>query len=462
MNFFELGLSQDLQNTLERLGYQNPTPVQEASIPLILQGADLCACAQTGTGKTGAFLLPLIEILRTSRQRTNMPRAIILEPTRELAAQVHHNFQQYAAHTKLKAALLVGGEYMATQEKVLRQGMDVIIATPGRLLDLSERGKIIFHDTRIVVIDEADRMLDMGFMPDVTELMRILPPSRQTLLFSATVAPEIRKISRAIQQNPREITVSRSAQTAETVTQQLLTVQASKKPEVLRKLLDDHAHEQAIIIFCNRKRDIDTVTRSLVHYRYNAQALHGDMNQNARNDALAQFRAGQYRILVTSDVTARGIDIPDVGLVINFDVPVNIEDYVHRIGRTGRAGKLGKAIMLVHSRDEARVQKIEELIRQKIERVNVTLPSIETRMPETPPRNTDTAPQQCRSRTPTQQRPTPDTKPASVTHPEPTSQKARTAGAPSQAVVGFGDFVPAFMQFDPKSDETVSSETPTA
>lgn len=374
MTFEELGLSPELEKIIEQLGYITPTPIQEQSIPAVLQGRDILACAETGTGKTGAFLLPTVEILQNSRSRQGLPSAIVMVPTRELATQVLDNFNAYATvmgtTRTLKAISIVGGEVISAQERQLKKGVDIIIATPGRLVDLLERGKIICTNIKIVVLDEADRMLDMGFMPDVDRILSSLPKLRQTLLFSATVPDEVKKISQLYQMNPKEIKVSRSAKTSDLIDQRIIHVTEAQKQPILYQLLTTHDTSQSIkrpiIVFCNRKKDINGLARFLTKSGFSTNYLHGDMNQHSRNDTLERFRQEQFQILVTSDVSARGLDITGIGLVVNYNVPINIEDYVHRIGRTGRAGQAGLAVMFVQKTESKRLASIEKLIKTPI------------------------------------------------------------------------------------------------
>ncbi len=365
LSFAELGLSPTLLQAVTDQGYSSPTPIQAQAIPVVLKSRDVLGCAQTGTGKTASFTLPMIDLLAKGRARARMPRSLILEPTRELATQVADNFIKYGKYHKLNMALLIGGETMNEQISKLDRGVDVLIATPGRLMDLFERGKMLLTDIRIFVIDEADRMLDMGFIPDIEKIAGFLPRQRQTLFFSATMPPEIRKLADKFLTLPAEITVSRPATTATTVAQHVITLDGRRKREALRLLLKQEQVESAFI-FCNRKRDVDILNKSLQQHGFSAAALHGDMVQSARTATLEAFRAGRVQLLVCSDVAARGIDISDVGHVFNFDVPFHAEDYVHRIGRTGRAGRTGKAFMLATSDDDKLVAAIEELIKQPI------------------------------------------------------------------------------------------------
>ena len=369
MHFSDLGLSDDVLKAVAEAGYDSPTPIQEQAIPYVLMGRDVLGCAQTGTGKTASFTLPMIDILASGRARARMPRSLIIAPTRELAAQVSENFEKYGKYTSLSMALLIGGSSFADQEAKLNRGVDVLIATPGRLLDLFERGKILLADVKILVIDEADRMLDMGFMPDVERIVGLLPKIRQTLFFSATMPPEIRKLADAFLMNPKEIAVSPPASTAETVEQHLIKVagQQKEKRAALRAVINAQGDDlKSALIFCNRKRDVDIVFRSLERHGYGVAALHGDMAQPVRMETLERFKNGDVQLLVCSDVAARGLDIPAVSHVFNFDVPVNSEDYVHRIGRTGRAGRSGTAFTLAQADEAKALVNVEKMIGQKI------------------------------------------------------------------------------------------------
>ena len=353
MNFADLGLSDELTAAVSALGYETPTPIQEQSIPLVLMGRDILGSAQTGTGKTASFTLPMIDILANGRAKARMPRSLILAPTRELAAQVADNFNQFATNHNLSMALLIGGVSFADQEAALDKGVDVLIATPGRLLDHFERGKVLLQDVKILVIDEADRMLDMGFIPDIERIVGTLPVMRQTLFFSATLSDEIKGIGSKFVINPKVISVAPPAATASTIEAKLLWTPPRKKRETLRHLLRSEDIQNAVI-FCNRKRDISTLLSSLKRHEFKAVALHGDMTQSARLAALDEFKEGVSPLLIASDVAARGLDIPSVSHVFNFDVPSNAEDYVHRIGRTGRAGRSGKAFTLAMPNDDDR------------------------------------------------------------------------------------------------------------
>ncbi len=354
-------MSEQLADAVSKLGYETPTPIQTAAITSVLMGRDILGSAQTGTGKTASFTLPLIDILDSGRAKARMPRSLILAPTRELAAQVAESFVKFSVNHRLSMALLIGGVSFSEQEMALDKGVDVLIATPGRLLDHFERGKVLLQDVKILVIDEADRMLDMGFIPDVERIVSYLPVMRQTLFFSATLSEEIHTIGKKFVINPKIIEVSRPASTADTVAQKLIWTQARQKRSVLRELLRNEQIQNAVI-FCNRKRDISTLLASLKRHGFNAGALHGDMTQSARLKALSDFKEGVLGLLIASDVAARGLDIPTVSHVFNFDVPSNAEDYVHRIGRTGRAGRSGSAFTIAASEDDKKyLSAIESL-----------------------------------------------------------------------------------------------------
>ncbi|MGO4871863.1 MAG: DEAD/DEAH box helicase [Roseiarcus sp.] len=369
MKFDELGLSEKVLNAVQASGYDTPTPIQEQAIPYALQGRDILGIAQTGTGKTAAFTLPMLSMLEKGRARARMPRTLILEPTRELAAQVEEAFGRYGVNHKLNLALLIGGVSFADQEAKITRGADVLIATPGRLLDFAERGKILLTGIEILVIDEADRMLDMGFIPDIERICKLVPFTRQTLFFSATMPPEITRLTETFLHNPIRIEVARAASTAEGITQTLVRSGSSpeEKRATLRHLIRGADNFKNAIIFCNRKRDVQVVYRSLEKHGFSVGALHGDLDQRSRMAALDAFRNNSVQLLVCSDVAARGLDIPDVSHVINYDAPHHAEDYVHRIGRTGRAGKLGVALTIVTRADTRSIEDIEKLIARKID-----------------------------------------------------------------------------------------------
>ncbi|MEH6737190.1 MAG: DEAD/DEAH box helicase [Sulfitobacter sp.] len=376
--FTDLNLNPKVLKAIEEAGYDSPTPIQAGAIPPALEGRDVLGIAQTGTGKTAGFTLPMITMLARGRARARMPRSLVLCPTRELAAQVAENFDTYAKYTKLTKALLIGGVSFKEQDKLIDKGVDVLIATPGRLLDHHERGKLILTDVKIMVIDEADRMLDMGFIPDIERIFGLTPFTRQTLFFSATMAPEIERITNTFLSNPARIETARQATTSETIEQGVVMFKASRKDreatekrKVLRALIDGEGDKCTnAIIFCNRKMDVDAVAKSLKKYGYDAAPIHGDLEQSQRTRTLDGFRAGDLRFLVASDVAARGLDVPSVSHVFNFDVPSHAEDYVHRIGRTGRAGRDGKAIMICSPRDEKNFENVERLVQKEIPRLD--------------------------------------------------------------------------------------------
>ncbi len=370
MTFDELALDPRVLEAVKSTGYTKPTPIQEEAIPPALEGRDVLGIAQTGTGKTASFSLPMITRLAKGRARARMPRSLVLCPTRELAAQVAENFETYSANVKLSMALLIGGVSFADQLKKLDRGVDVLIATPGRLLDHFERGKLMLNGIDIMVVDEADRMLDMGFIPDIEKIFGLTPFTRQTLFFSATMPPEIQRITNTFLQNPVRVEVARASTAAETVTQALHPVSSDRKdglPKAKRETLRDiiNAEGDAItnaIIFCNRKRDIGVLHKSLEKHGMDVASLHGDLDQRIRMQVLDSFRKGEVKLLVASDVAARGLDIPDVSHVFNFDVPTHAEDYVHRIGRTGRAGRSGKAFTLATKPEQKYLDNIESML----------------------------------------------------------------------------------------------------
>ena len=372
--FEDLGVSEPLLKALGDVGYTHPTPIQAKSIPSVLMGRDLIGIAQTGTGKTAAFVLPMIDILAEGRARARMPRSLIVSPTRELAAQISENFEAYTKNHPLSMALLIGGESMREQEEILFKGVDVLIATPGRLLDLFERGAILLNDVQMFVVDEADRMLDMGFIPDIERIAQLVQGGKarkpQTLFFSATMAPEIRRLCDTFLSNPKQVEVARQSTTTDTITQRLVEVSYKAKRKALNTILGKPGGDQCIV-FCNRKRDIDDLVDALAGKRYKAAPLHGDMTQPKRLEKLNAFKEKEVQVLVCSDVAARGIDISDLPMVVNFDVPHHAEDYVHRIGRTGRAGKQGRAFTLASPSEAEHVEAIEKLIGQTIARKEI-------------------------------------------------------------------------------------------
>ncbi|OAG77784.1 ATP-dependent RNA helicase [Acetobacter malorum] len=480
--FADLELSEPILRAVTEMGYTHPTPIQEQAIPAILMAKDVLGVAQTGTGKTASFTLPMLEILSGSRARARMPRSLILEPTRELALQVAENFVNYGKHLKLTHALLIGGESMADQKEVLNRGVDVLIATPGRLLDLFERGGLLLTQTRILVIDEADRMLDMGFIPDIEKIVGLLPANRQTLFFSATMAPVIRQLADAFLHSPKEITVSRASSVATTITAGLVIVDEHNKRDTLRKLLRDPTMQNAIV-FCNRKRDVDVLMHSLQKHGFSVGALHGDLPQSVRFATLEKFKNDELKILVCSDVAARGIDIGGLSHVFNFDLPFHAEDYVHRIGRTGRAGKEGHAYSLATPYDKNLAEAIETLTGNKIPRLTIDgIEQLDWSDEKRPPQGrrrekpasrnqngtrgekTANAPQQHKAATP-KSAPT-------AAAPQPAQESRRSTGRlprrdeappmPAGDVVGFGNTTPAFMQFPRRTTILADLPAPTA
>lgn len=369
MTFDLLGLSQKLLNALTAAGYKTPTPIQKTAIPAVLTGHDVLGIAQTGTGKTAGFTLPMIDILSESPSKARMPRSLILEPTRELAVQIQENFKKYGQNHKLTTALLIGGSSLEEQAAHLDRGVDVLIATPGRLIDHYERGNLMMNGVEILVIDEADRMLDMGFIPEVEKIRKLIPKKPQILLFSATMPSEIKNLAETFLVDPKVIEVAPPNTTANTIVQNYILISADKKIRTLKNILLKPEISSALI-FCNRKIDVTEIYRALKSDDFDVSELHGDMPQSSRLEVLNAFKAGDIRFLVASDVAARGLDIPDVSHVINFDVPQSVEDYVHRIGRTGRAGKIGHTILLMTNRDHEMFEKIERSIKIKITPLN--------------------------------------------------------------------------------------------
>jgi ATP-dependent RNA helicase RhlE len=380
--FTELNLNPKVLQAVQDAGYETPTPIQAGAIPPALEGRDVLGIAQTGTGKTASFTLPMITMLARGRARARMPRSLVLCPTRELAAQVAANFETYARNVKLTKALLIGGVSFKEQDTLIDKGVDVLIATPGRLLDHFERGKLLLTGVQIMVVDEADRMLDMGFIPDIERIFSLTPFTRQTLFFSATMAPEIERITNTFLSAPARIEVARQASASETIEQAVVKFKASRreregseKRAVLRGLIEQEGEKCTnAIIFCNRKTDVDICATSLKKYGYNASPIHGDLEQSQRTRTLDGFRGGNIRFLVASDVAARGLDVPAVSHVFNYDVPSHAEDYVHRIGRTGRAGREGKAMMICVPRDEKNFDAIEKLLQKSIPVIDNPLP----------------------------------------------------------------------------------------
>ncbi len=444
MTFDELGLSPKLLTAIRDAGYETPTPIQAGAIPVALSGRDVLGIAQTGTGKTASFTLPMIERLSRGRARARMPRSLILAPTRELAAQVADNFTTYAKDQKLNMALLIGGVAFDPQKQILDRGADVLIATPGRLLDHFERGGLLLTGVEILVIDEADRMLDMGFIPDIERILKLLPPRRQTLFFSATMPDEIVRLVNTFMRDPERIEVSRPATTASTIKQYIVRV-ADKTPKAKRAALRDAINRDNVkngIVFCNRKRDVDIVARSLQRHEFSAAPIHGDLAQSERMKTLADFKSGAVRLLVASDVAARGLDIPAVSHVFNFDVPRNADDYVHRIGRTGRAGREGEAVTLVTSEDRLALEKVVKLIGSEPETLALDGASpAESPAPQAEADTDEDAPARSRRRRGGRS----SRKPEERAEAEPRPQSRPRETEDDAVAVGFGDHVPDFL-----------------
>lgn len=471
MTFEDLGLSPELLQSVTEAGYTEPTPIQAKAIPIALQGRDILGCAQTGTGKTAAFTLPMIDILAGGRAKARMPRSLIVTPTRELAMQIAENFETYGKNHRLTHALLIGGVSMVEQEAALNRSVDVLIATPGRMLDLFGRGKILLTGIKILVIDEADRMLDMGFIPDVEKIVSLLPPLRQTLFFSATMPMAIRRLADAFLHNPREIRVSPPASPAENVSHSIAMVTPRGKAKAIRDLLSGEFVTNALI-FCNRKRDVDSLNKVLKSKGFQSAALHGDMPQASRTETMAAFKSGEIRFLVATDVAGRGIDVSGLSHVFNYDVPIHAEDYIHRIGRTGRAGHRGRAVTLATPEDSKYLDAITKLIGRDIPKIDISSGKIvaETQASqpapdETPSPDETIAPKKTRSRSRRSSKPKPvdakpaddtavDAKPAEANVPEPKKAeprqrqpaKPRVRSDNNQQAVGMGDHVPAFMR----------------
>jgi superfamily II DNA/RNA helicase len=469
MGFELLGLSDELLKAVADSGYTEPTPIQRAAIPAVLQGRDILGIAQTGTGKTAGFTLPMLDILAQGRARARMPRSLILEPTRELAHQVAESFDRYGKHYKLTKALLIGGVAFGDQDKLLERGVDVLIATPGRLLDQFQRSKILLSGLEILVIDEADRMLDMGFIPDVERICSMLPAKRQTLFFSATMPPPVKSLADRFLRDPKVIEASRPATANTSIAQKLVLVADRQKRDALRSLLRSETVESAIV-FCNRKKDVKLLLDSLKRDKFNVAALHGDMEQSDRLKVLDSFKSGETTLLVASDVAARGLDIPSVSHVFNFDVPTHADDYIHRIGRTGRAGRSGTAFTFATAREMELVEAIEKLTSTSIPRhdmagVTVAEPVAgatteakpaarrrTTRPPRAAARSADAvspAAETLKPELPFQEPPVPQ-KPARQSRAQPTKADKSTV-SPNKIVdedvaTGWGDHVPAFFK----------------
>ncbi|MCF8473644.1 MAG: DEAD/DEAH box helicase [Emcibacter sp.] len=454
MGFEYLGLSEGLLSVVEKSGYTEPTPIQKQAIPGILQGLDILGIAQTGTGKTASFTLPMIDILSEGRARARMPRSLILEPTRELATQVSESFEKYGANSKLTMALLIGGVAFADQEKKLDRGVDVLIATPGRLMDHMERGKVMLNGVEILVVDEADRMLDMGFIPDVEKICKAMPQKIQSLFFSATMPKEIKQLTDQFLKNPREIQVSAPASTAKTISQFLCIIKGGEKEKriALRHLLDTQDIKNAII-FCNRKSVVKVVSKSLSVHGYSVGELHGDMQQSIRTETLAKFKNDEIQFLVASDVAARGLDIPDVSHVFNFEIPNNPEDYVHRIGRTGRAGREGKSFTLSSPAEKKYLNFLTKFLGKDIPLYEI--PSLGAKAKDIVAEKLPSP----AAKEPRKKKAVAKAIEPQKTEPQKTEEKEKNDKPTTQrqgntAVIGMGDHVPAFLL----RDDTVKSK----
>lgn len=435
MSFSELGLGQKTLQGVQDAGYQTPTPIQQKVIPSVLARRDLFGCAQTGTGKTASYTLPLLDLLEKGRARARMPRILVLAPTRELAQQISEHFEAYGKYHKTNCALIIGGGSMIQQERALNGKIDILIATPGRLLDFVERGKVMLMGIEVLVIDEADRMLDMGFIPDIEKIIKALPAHRQTLMFSATIAPEVRKLADTFLQNPEEITVSAPSTTSANIQQFMVKATPLKKRQTLRAIIQKEEIKTAII-FCNRKKDIATLCSSLKRHHFNAASLHGDLTQSVRSETLEAFKKGAISFLIASDVAARGIDVEDLSYVFNFDVPTNAEEYVHRIGRTGRAGREGKAFTFMTSEEQSYVSAIQKLIGMEIPAYVIEGSEAQNATP---------APKEARPENKKRNRQSQENKPSI---PEKTSTISTFQPFPKtrEPIIGFGDTLPAFMK----------------
>ncbi len=459
--FRDLNLRDEIQHAIDEAGYTTPTPIQARAIPEVMQGRNVVGVAQTGTGKTASFVLPMLHNLANGRARARMPRSLILSPTRELATQTARNFEIYGKHLNLSMVLLIGGVGMGDQEKALDKGVDVLIATPGRLLDWFDRGKVLLGGINTIVIDEADRMLDMGFIPDVERIVQLLTGRRQTLLFSATMPNEVRRLADRFLTDPVEITVARASSLSDTVQDVLVPIGESDKRRALERLLKLKDIDKAII-FCNRKRDVGTLTRHLQKRGLNAKDIHGDLDQSERQATLEAFKAGGVDLLIATDVAARGLDVVDMPFVVNLDVPINAEDYVHRIGRTGRAGKRGHAFTLATEADAKGVAAIERLTERRIERLELPeAPADEkprrTRRPkavaetaaEVEADPADPVP----AAAPPTEAPPRRPRPSRPRRAEaPPRRRTRESEAPDEGqapVIAFGDHMPAFMRVAP-------------
>jgi superfamily II DNA/RNA helicase len=425
MSFEHLGLNPKTLQAIADVGYATPTPIQEKTVPLLLGGRDVIALAQTGSGKTASFIWPLLDFLSRGRAKARMPRSLIIEPTRELASQVADDFAIYGKYHNFTVAVLIGGESFLEQEKKLTKGVDVLIVTPGRLLDLYDRGKILLNNVKMFVIDEADRMLDMGFIPDIERIASLLP-LHQTALFSATMPPPIQQLTQQFLNNPEQITITSPATDSANIEQYVVRVPEKNKIDALETVLKEHTFHQAIV-FCNRKREVNSVYRHMHKNGFKVAALHGDLTQDTRNKALKAFKEGETHILIASDVAARGLDVEDMPAVINFHVPTNPEDYTHRIGRTGRAGKVGKAFTLVSPEEEKSLSLICKSLNKTIAEYGI---------------EKYTKPQEAKST-----KGKPKAKPLSSKEPKaPKAPLPQAKPVASMDVVGFGDHIPSFMR----------------
>ncbi len=474
--FTDLKLDPKVLKAIAEAGYTTPTPIQAQAIPHALEGRDVLGIAQTGTGKTASFVLPLITRLGRGRARARMPRSLVLAPTRELAAQVAENFDIYAKHTRLTKALLIGGVAFGEQDKLIDRGVDVLIATPGRLLDHFERGKLLLTGVEVMVVDEADRMLDMGFIPDIERIFGLTPFTRQTFFYSATMAPEIERVTNTFLSNPARIEIARQATASENITQELIELPATRrdgaaklKREALRAIIETEGDTlENAIVFCNRKVDVDILSKSLSKHKLDAAPIHGDLDQSVRTRTLEKFRAGELRLLIASDVAARGLDVPSVSHVFNYDLPSHPEDYVHRIGRTGRAGRSGKAISLMVPADQKHLEQIEQLLQRPLPRgvaPGLDLPSTPA-APKSSEGDADSTQERpkrsARSHKVKKDTPAPEVaatpqgqegksdqaKPATAPRSKPTKERdttRRDGRDKRDAVVGMGDHVPDFL-----------------
>jgi ATP-dependent RNA helicase RhlE len=441
--FADLELNPKILKAITEAGYETPTPIQAGAIPAALKGKDVLGIAQTGTGKTASFTLPMIHMLARGRARARMPRSLVLCPTRELAAQVAENFDTYSKHLKLTKALLIGGVSFKDQDALIDKGVDVLIATPGRLLDHFERGKLLLTGVQVMVIDEADRMLDMGFIPDIERIFGLTPFTRQTLFFSATMAPEIERITNTFLSAPERVEVARQATASENISQSVVMFkgtrkdrESSQKRQLLRALIDQEGDALTnAIIFCNRKTDVDICAKSLNKYGYQAAPIHGDLDQAQRMKTLDDYREGRLKFLVASDVAARGLDIPSVSHVFNFDVPGHPEDYVHRIGRTGRAGRSGSAFMICAKRDEKAFAAVEALIQKEITRLDVPAALSEEWAPK----------KKTAREKPAEPAQTSEPKAETVEKPTQQNKRRRDRRGGDNTVVGMGDHMPSFI-----------------